>query len=237
MQRRYSSGSCIFSYTRIFSYGDILDRINNEVLRDRTDDMANKSNVQDDFFGDCDDHGAVNGSLDDTAHQSVDQYGELSIRDSVATERQYFVIGYHETYDECYEASLQNGFDDGYRNNYNAALHLGNLLGQYTISVATQKKLQLHPYCDSPSTESRLPEISNRVRNHLVSMTQNDTSRVEKTSSDERLDNSYGGITTGSVQTSTTLAQQLRLQEQKVLDDLTEELKNIVNVYASSVKE
>jgi hypothetical protein len=200
--------------------------------------MASKNNIQDDFFGDCDDYDADHRRMDDDAHQIIDEYGELTKRETVAIERQYFAIGYHETYDECYEASLQSGFDDGYRHNYDTALRLGHLLGQFAVTVATANKsdseLQYQANRGTKSarqtlTEGKLIEVSQRVRSQLLSISHAAAPRGKKYSNDERLQNSYDGITEDVVLTSTNLVQQ-RLQEQRDLEHLAEDIKNLVSI-------
>ena len=211
--------------------------------------MASLDNIEDDFFGDCDDHDAFNGSLDEVMHaRSLDQYGELSIRESVATERQYFAIGYHETYDECYEASLQKGFDDGYRNNYDVAFRLGHSLGKFAIGVETFKKSSLkspHPTNDvtkksiqesATPTENMLTEVSLRVRSLVLSITQASTSLEKNDSKGERLPFAYDRVRAEPArETSMKVLQQERLHEQKDLEDLAVDIENIMSVKETEI--
>lgn len=195
------------------------------------------SNVEDDFFGDCDDYDALQSSLDDAAHQNVDEHGELSVRESAAIERQYFAIGYHETYEECYEASLQNGFDDGYRENYDMALRLGQLLGNFAIRVESSKKsrLELNRTIDTSRSplltapEKKLTDVSHRVRSLLLSMTQNNASRDKNNSMDDGLKNAYDGAVIDIEQPSTQAVKQQRLQQLKDIEVFTENMRSIVN--------
>ena len=205
--------------------------------------MVKKSNVllQDDFFGDCDDHDAIHTSMNHVDRQIDDQYGELSIRESVATERQYFAIGYHETFDECYDASLQNGFDESYRNNYDTALRLGHLLGQLAITAATSQNSELAPqmrenngvtFTQQTVTENKLIEVSRKVRSQLLSITQAEASPDTKSSKDDRLQDAYSGIAVDIAQMSTKLVQQ---QQQKDIEDLIDDVQNIMSVNATII--
>ncbi len=189
------------------------------------------SNIEDDFFGDCDDNDALIGRLDDVATPSADQYGELSTRESAATERQHYAIGYHETYDDSYEASLQNGFDDGYCSNYDTALHLGKMLGHFAIHVESSKKFRENDGSCSPrqaATENKLTEISHRIRNLLLSITQTETSRDKEKSKGDHLQDAYHGVMAEVVESSTKVSQEERLKERKDLEDLADDVKNII---------
>jgi hypothetical protein len=197
----------------------------------------NMSNVVDDFYGDSDDYDALNSSPYNVAHQTIDEHGELSLRESAAIERQYFAIGYHETYDECHEASLQNGFDDGYRENYDNALHIGQLLGKFAIRVEGSKKswLELNRTVDISSSvlqttpETMLTDISHRVRSVLLSITQNEASREKSNTKDDYLQTAYDGVNVDIQQTSTQAAKQQRLRQLKDLEALAEDITTIVN--------
>ena len=187
-----------------------------------------RNNIEDDFFGDCDDNDALIERFNDAAIPGADQYGELSNRERAATERQHFAIGYHETYDDSYEASLQNGFDDGYCSNYDTALHLGQILGQFAIRVESSKKFRENDGSYGPrhaTTENKLTEISHRIRNLLLSITQSENSQSTKKSKGDGFQKEYDGVMAEVVESST---QEQRLKDRKDLEDLTEDVKNII---------
>ena len=189
------------------------------------------NNIEDDFFGDCDDNDALIERFNDAAIPGADQYGELSNRESAATERQHFAIGYHETYDDSYEASLQNGFDDGYCSNYDTALHLGQILGQFAIRVESSKKFRENDGSYGPrhaTTENKLTEISHRIRNLLLSITQSENSQSTKKSKGDGFQKEYDGVMAEVVESSTKASQEQRLKDRKDLEDLTEDVKNII---------
>jgi hypothetical protein len=54
----------------------------------------------------------------------------LYTRENSALERQHWTVGYHETYTESHEKSLQGGFEAGYRDTYEVATRIGQLLGR-----------------------------------------------------------------------------------------------------------
>jgi hypothetical protein len=77
----------------------------------------------------CSDTGEENNSI------NGDAFGELAIRETAAMERHHWTLGYHETYTESEEASLQEGFEEGYRDTYDVATCLGEMLGQHAASI------------------------------------------------------------------------------------------------------
>jgi hypothetical protein len=214
-----------------------------------TSNRNNNTRVHDDFFGDCDDHDVIHGRIDNvelSMTADTDPYGELSIRDNIATERQYFAIGYHETYDACYKASLQNGFDDGYRNNYDTAVHLGHLLGQLAVTAATlnksgsglqhQENNNIEPE-RQVLLESHLVEVSRRIRSQLLSLTQADAVPLEIISKDDTRVDAHGIAVADNVPTPSILTQQHRLQGQKEFEAIADDLKSILSLNVISGNE
>jgi hypothetical protein len=82
-----------------------------------------------------------NDSADENEFMSGDSFGELAIRETAALERQHWSLGYHETYAESEEAALQEGFENGYRDTYDVATCLGELLGQYAANIGFDSTL------------------------------------------------------------------------------------------------
>jgi hypothetical protein len=75
----------------------------------------------DDFFGSQEDEG---------------DFGALGQHDDLAKDHELKTIGYVESYDETKETLLQDGFEAGYRETYEAALRVGRLFGK--LSADTQ---------------------------------------------------------------------------------------------------
>jgi hypothetical protein len=76
---------------------------------------------EDEFFGSQDDEG---------------EFGALGQHDDLAKDHALKTIGYFESYDETKDILLQEGFEAGYRETYDAALRVGKLFGK--LSAETQ---------------------------------------------------------------------------------------------------
>jgi hypothetical protein len=108
----------------------------------------NLSNRDDEFFGD--DSGDAKGST------SGEQVGAGLSEAEAAAERQRFrTLGYHEAYNSCKEEMLQDGFQAGYQDTYEAAMRIGNMLGEVIMQCELGEKTR--------SQESSQPQPSNNV--------------------------------------------------------------------------
>ncbi len=64
----------------------------------------------------------------------------LSKYEVQSQQQRFHNLGYHEAYDEHKESQLQIGFENGYVQNFNHALRIGNLLGQCLFSENRNRK-------------------------------------------------------------------------------------------------
>jgi hypothetical protein len=87
--------------------------------------MARKNQLDDEFFGDLHDQ-------DCKSLAQINDTGDLEKAESSAVERQFHTLGFHEAYEETKDSLLQQGFEDGYRKNFEAAMRIGQLLGEFT---------------------------------------------------------------------------------------------------------
>jgi len=79
----------------------------------------------DEFFGNqenADDH--------DHDHEE-DEFGALGRHETRAHRRDVAALGYVESYDDTKEVRLQEGFEAGYRQTFDASLRVGDLFGQW----------------------------------------------------------------------------------------------------------
>lgn len=94
----------------------------------------------DEFFGDQED-------LDD------DDYGGLlGEREHLARQNELHNVGYLESYEEHKETRLQEGFQTGYKESFEASLRIGKLLGQTTAPA--QLLLQSPPSSTTASSDA-----------------------------------------------------------------------------------
>jgi flagellar biosynthesis/type III secretory pathway protein FliH len=116
--------------------------------------------TDDDFFGDqeeelrgisCPTQSHTDAIL--PANQTLDGLAE---RDSRALEEQFRNLGYHEAFDEAKDAQLQDGFEEGYKQCFHAAMKAGELLGEVTS-----------PLGDDLSRTDNSKRVSQHVRNFL----------------------------------------------------------------------
>jgi hypothetical protein len=97
----------------------------------------------DEFFGVDEDEDKVEaheGSCsrsDDLYLRNDDLRSGFHLAESAAIEQRFHTIGYHEAYDQSNEVRLQEGFENGYRDTYDASCRIGELLGK----VIMQSKL------------------------------------------------------------------------------------------------
>jgi len=91
--------------------------------------------ANDDFFGDQEDDSVVDTpdeknkvDSESTLHQS----GGLAEREMRFTQEQFRNMGYLEAYDETKEERLQEGFEAGYKDFFEAAMIMGEALGEAT---------------------------------------------------------------------------------------------------------
>jgi hypothetical protein len=193
--------------------------------------------VDDEFFG-SDERDNCNEMVNESIAVLDASSGELATRETAAIERQYFAIGYHETFDDSHDASLQHGFNDGYRENYDTAVYLGRLLGHYATSNAiaankcvknSEQEKQQQPlnidfdgHITSSTTslqriiESRLEVASRRIRTVLSILSKEYSSR--ETDGSVAAQSNGGSKEEDSIQGNESVRQQRRIIEELVLD-------------------
>jgi hypothetical protein len=89
----------------------------------------------DDFFGEHDDHDEhehENSSLRKCA-DGQELHSGLAVADFNASQSHYQKLGYHAAYDEHKDLDVQNGFEAGYKEVYNQAFSVGEMLGEATM--------------------------------------------------------------------------------------------------------
>jgi hypothetical protein len=116
-----------------------------------------------------------NDSADENDFMSGDSFGELAMRETAALERQHWSLGYHETYAESEEAALQEGFENGYRDTYDVATCLGELLGQYAANIGFDSTLPATQHKHRSERIEKLTFAVSHVKEVLLSITSDPT--------------------------------------------------------------
>lgn len=123
----------------------------------------------DEFFGDQEEPEVSRQTQDDGPEMpSLD---ELTLRDSRATKEQFRNIGYHQAYEEAKDARLQQGFEKGYRDCFEEALQIGEILGQATSPLNTKISEGDDPFNGDGNAQQ---VIARHVRSCLDSFEQKD---------------------------------------------------------------
>jgi hypothetical protein len=89
----------------------------------------------DEFFGDDnddDEHDHENPSLRKCT-DGHELHSGLAVADFNASQSHYQKLGYHAAYDEHKDLDVQNGFEAGYKEAYNPAFSIGEMLGEATM--------------------------------------------------------------------------------------------------------
>ena len=87
------------------------------------DDAGNDDEEEvDEFFGSQED--------DDACGPGGNGYGALGQHETLAKDRDLATIGYFESYDETKEERVQEGFEAGYQQTFEASRRVGELFGQ-----------------------------------------------------------------------------------------------------------
>jgi hypothetical protein len=109
----------------------------------------------DEFFGNQEED-------DDEVHTSSSYYGGLGDQERLARENEMKNIGYFEAHEETKEQRLQEGFEAGYRETFDAATRVGQLLGQATARA----RLNNNP--EQEEHEARQMAMARRVREFSI---------------------------------------------------------------------
>ena len=119
--------------------------------------MACKNQLDDEFFGDLHDHDASSTTVT-TGNSIVD----LETAEAAAVERHFHTLGFHEAYESAKDALLQEGFEDGYQQNFEAAERIGRLLGEHMA------RTRLIPTTQATSSEDDRPKVALIIRTALL---------------------------------------------------------------------
>jgi hypothetical protein len=109
----------------------------------------------DDFFGDHDEH------HDEHENPSLIQctdghelHSGLAVAESNASQSRYQKLGYHAAYDEHKDLNVQDGFEAGYKEVYNQAFKIGEMLGEATM----KHKLTVRGKTTTPTSDSTVTQ-------------------------------------------------------------------------------
>lgn len=90
--------------------------------------------ASDEFFGDQEDTAKQTGT---DSCVSIDQADGLAGREARAVESRFRNLGFHEAYDKAKDSMLQQGFEEGYKQSFDLATRIGELLGEATSPVSS----------------------------------------------------------------------------------------------------
>ena len=125
--------------------------------------LYNEHDDGDEFFGN-------DGDDDDNSN-----YLDLADRESRAKEEELKKIAYVEGYDDNKETRLQEGFEAGYKETFEAAMRIGNFLGS---SVARTKFSTDANYTSIESKDASI-DIARRIRQFLKTFEETTTENEE----------------------------------------------------------
>jgi hypothetical protein len=157
--------------------------------------MASKHNhLDDDFFGDLltdDEETAVDQdqATSESASPTDDQHDDteakalssdgLASAEAAALATQFRTMGFHQAFDEYQDAMLQEGFEAGYRENFETAKRIGHLLG----SVTAKSRLPTQPSSPTQALEDSV--ISKLIRDAITTETDEQLTTKESVSLSE----------------------------------------------------
>ena len=90
----------------------------------------------------------------------------LAVAELSATAERFRTLGYHETYERTKDIRLQEGFEAGFRENFDVAMRVGELLGR----AAMQAKVET-PSNDADKKSNTRPlylHAAGCIREHLT---------------------------------------------------------------------
>ena len=126
----------------------------------------------DDFFGDQD--------------EGEDDFGgRLGAQEDFARQNELKRIGYLEAYDEAKETRLQEGFQVGYKQSFEAASRIGVILGE-AVSHVRLKQSTIGTIANGPDTGGETTfidpsqEAAKHVREFLTNLDGKESERVER---------------------------------------------------------
>lgn len=140
----------------------------NDCKNQHTDDVDDNDG-DDDFFG----------PQSDNDGNAQNEFGSMGAHEFQARENELRNIGFVDAYDEYKESTLQEGFEAGFQETFEASILLGKLLGE----VTTLQKLKDRPLAGSnlPMPSSSIPWPTEPNVNAAISLVQNYfTNRFQK---------------------------------------------------------
>jgi hypothetical protein len=122
----------------------------------------------DEFFGDHDEHPSLRKCTD--GHEL---HSGLAVAESNASQSRYQKLGYHAAYDEHKDLNVQDGFEAGYKEVYNQAFIIGEMLGEATMKhkLARGKTTTPSDITQGDNEEGRDPaylEAAKKIRGVLT---------------------------------------------------------------------
>mmetsp|Transcript_11711 Transcript_11711/g.17052 ORF Transcript_11711/g.17052 Transcript_11711/m.17052 type:complete len:168 (+) Transcript_11711:52-555(+) len=150
----------------------------------------NDDSETDDFFGDqgddCDEYVSNDFIGVDDANNVNPQQGDssrvtegLAFHETRASEETFHNMGYHDGFDEAKELHLQKGFEEGYREVFDAAMRVGKMFGE----VSTRAILETVPVSETATIGDCQQEHANAaalmVKTFLNEQVANETGEIK----------------------------------------------------------
>jgi hypothetical protein len=109
----------------------------------------------DDFFGDHDDddHHEEHPNLMQCT-DGHELHSGLAVAEAKSSQSRYQKLGYHAAYDEHKDLNVQDGFEAGYKEVYNHAFKIGEMLGEATM----KHKLSVKGKTATPKSDKITPQ-------------------------------------------------------------------------------
>ena len=121
--------------------------------KDRDTGILDGDVADDDFFG--------------SQEEGKSEFGALCQHENLAKGNEFQTLGYFESYDETNEILLQEGFETGYRQTFEAALRLGKHFGKLS---AQNELVAVDNAPESSDTASRLHAFLAKFQNRPTNM-------------------------------------------------------------------
>ncbi len=98
---------------------------------------------------------------DDDGFFGDDDDGDvLPQRDNQALEAQLRNVGFLEAFEESKEEHLQRGFEDGYRQGFDASVRIGELLGEAALQGDAQVVTRIKEFLEQMGKSKSKPSVS-----------------------------------------------------------------------------
>lgn len=121
-----------------------LSIIGHQPIHPSTALMDPNDSEDDDFFGDDDD----------------DEGDVLAEREIRAQEQQLENVGFLEAFEEAKEDKLQQGFEDGYTQNFDASVRIGELLGEAALEGDKEAVNRIRKFLNDMQKSQKKPSVT-----------------------------------------------------------------------------